>query len=51
MTHDIVVRVALLERTGRSVAELRRVRAPNAAYARFTVDGKAWRLRDECVTV
>lgn len=48
LTHDVVVRLALLERTGRPPAELRRVRALNAAYARFEVDDGVWTLREEC---
>lgn len=48
LTHDVVVRVAILERTGRSMGELRHVRALNAAYARFEVDGGVWTLREEC---
>lgn len=50
VTHDIVVRIALLERAGRSMEELRRVHALNAAYARFEVSGGVWTLREECVS-
>jgi probable phosphoglycerate mutase len=49
-THDIVVRVALLERAGRSMDELRRVHALNAAYAHFQVADGVWTLRSECVS-
>lgn len=49
LTHDIVVRIALLERAGRPLSELRHVHALNAAYALFEVDSGAWTLRDECV--
>jgi len=49
-THDIVIRLALLERTGRPMTELRHVRALNAAYAWFEVDGGVWTLREECVS-
>ena len=49
VTHDIVVRIALLERAGRPLEELRHVHALNAAYARFEIENGAWMLRDECV--
>jgi probable phosphoglycerate mutase len=49
MTHDVVVRLAVLERTGRGLDELRHVRALNAAYAEFEVEGSQWTLRRECV--
>ncbi|HKU68228.1 MAG TPA: histidine phosphatase family protein [Candidatus Baltobacteraceae bacterium] len=49
VTHDIVVRLALLERTGRPMEDLRHVRALNAAYALFEVSAGAWTLRRECV--
>ena len=49
MTHDIVVRLALLERTGRTIDHLREVRALNAAYSVFEVDGSKWTLVHECV--
>jgi probable phosphoglycerate mutase len=49
LTHDIVVRIALLERAGRPLAQLRHVHALNAAYALFEVENGAWTLRDECV--
>lgn len=49
VTHDVVVRLALLERTGRPLEELRHVHALNAAYAWFEVSGGVWTLRRECV--
>lgn len=49
MTHDVVVRIAVLERTGRPIAALRTVGALNAAYAEFDVEQGAWNLRAECV--
>jgi probable phosphoglycerate mutase len=49
VTHDIVVRIALLERAGRPLSELRHVHALNAAYALFDVENGAWTLRSECV--
>lgn len=48
VTHDVVVRIALLERAGRSIEELRQVHALNAAYAWFEVEGGTWTLREEC---
>jgi probable phosphoglycerate mutase len=49
VTHDIVVRIALLERSGRPMEQLRQVHALNAAYARFEVSDGAWTLREDCV--
>lgn len=50
VTHDIVVRIALLERAGRPMEDLRAVHALNAAYAHFEVSDGAWTLRRECVS-
>lgn len=50
MTHDVVVRIAILERTGRGLEELRRIRALNACFAVFEVTAGSWELRDECVS-
>ena len=44
VTHDIVVRVALLERSNRELSELRTVHAFNAAYAQFNVVDGEWNL-------
>lgn len=49
MTHDVVVRIAVLERTGRPISELRTVRALNAAYAEFDVANGDWDLVQDCV--
>jgi probable phosphoglycerate mutase len=49
VTHDIVLKLAILERTGRPMSELRRVRALNAAYAWFEVSAGVWNLKDSCV--
>jgi phosphoserine phosphatase len=49
MTHDIVVRLAVLERTGRDIRDLRHIRALNGAYAEFVVDAEGWNLVAECV--
>jgi phosphoserine phosphatase len=48
MTHDVVVRIAILERTGRPISELRTIRALNAAYCTFDVEGGTWTLLNEC---
>jgi broad specificity phosphatase PhoE len=50
VTHDIMVRLAVLERTGRPMTELRHVRALNAAYAWFEVSDGVWTLKDGCVS-
>lgn len=50
VTHDVVVRAAVLERTGRGLAELRTVRALNASYAQFEVLDGCWTLQAECVS-
>jgi probable phosphoglycerate mutase len=49
VTHDAVVRVALLHETGRSLDDLWRVPVENAAYAVFEVEDGAWTLVEECV--
>jgi len=50
VTHDIVARIALLERTGRSIQTLRDVRSLNGAYAEFAVERDRWRLLAESVS-
>jgi len=49
MTHDVVVRVALLERAGRPISDIRHVNALNAAFSHYEVGGGAWMLLRECV--
>lgn len=49
-THDIVVRIALLERTNRPLGDLRTVRALNAAYAQFDASESGWAVVHECVS-
>ncbi len=49
ITHDVVVRIALLERTGRDLHQLRAVQARNACYAQFDAGDGKWRLQHECV--
>jgi len=49
VTHDAVVRVALLEGTARELDDFWRARVENGAYAVFAVAGSMWTLLDECV--
>lgn len=50
VTHDAVIRCALLERTGRELRTFWEGRVLNGAYAHFVVRDKTWTLRDECVS-
>lgn len=49
VTHDAIVRIALLDITGRDLAAFWMVNVENAAYAVVACDGAAWRLVDENV--
>lgn len=49
VTHDIVVRLAILERTGREYTAVRTVRALNAAYAEFDAQAEQWTMLSDCV--
>jgi probable phosphoglycerate mutase len=49
VTHDVVVRLAILHATRRAPSRLWEPRVVNGGYARFTVDDEGWRLLDECV--
>ncbi len=49
VTHDAVVRVALLEASARSLDDLWNVPVENAAYAIFSVTGGRWTITDACV--
>jgi probable phosphoglycerate mutase len=49
VTHDAVVRVALLDGLARELDEFWRARVENGAYAVFDVSNGAWRLVEECV--
>jgi probable phosphoglycerate mutase len=49
VTHDAVVRVALLEATGRELDAFWNAEVENGAYAVFDVDGGRWTLLEECV--
>ncbi|MFN2461603.1 MAG: histidine phosphatase family protein [Candidatus Velthaea sp.] len=44
VTHDVVVRIAILEAQGRGLEDLWNVRVQNGAYAIFEVDGARWTL-------
>jgi broad specificity phosphatase PhoE len=49
VTHDAVVRVALLAATGRDFRFFWTAHVENGAYAVFEVEGNAWILVEECV--
>jgi broad specificity phosphatase PhoE len=48
VTHDAVVRAAIVLAQGRSLDEMWKVRMENAAYARFDASSAGWRLLEEC---
>ena len=50
VTHDAVVRVALVDRLQRELSTFWDVRVLNGAYAWFTVENNRWTLQDECVS-
>ena len=49
VTHDVLVRLALLDATRQPLSRLWEPRVCNGAYARFAVDDGVWRVLDECV--
>ncbi len=49
VTHDVLVRLALLDAARQPLSQLWQPRVRNGAYARFDVNGGAWRVVDECV--
>lgn len=49
VTHDAVIRVALLERLGRDTSSFWQPRVQNGAYAWFSLEAGKWTLRSECV--
>jgi probable phosphoglycerate mutase len=49
VTHDVLVRLAILDATGRGLDAFWEPRVVNGGYAHFEVDDGAWRLVDECV--
>jgi broad specificity phosphatase PhoE len=50
VTHDAIVRAALLDIAQRPLSEFWNVRVENAAYAVVEVDGDTWTLVDESVS-
>lgn len=48
VTHDAVIRCALVERLRRDLSTFWQGRVLNGGYAWFTIEGGAWTLRDEC---
>jgi len=50
VTHDAVVRTALIATTGAGFEAFWSSRVENGAYAVFDVDGARWTLVDECVS-
>jgi broad specificity phosphatase PhoE len=50
VTHDAVVRCALLDVTRRPLQEFWQPKVENAAFARLETDGERLRLTEECVT-
>ncbi|MEO9169655.1 MAG: histidine phosphatase family protein [Candidatus Baltobacteraceae bacterium] len=49
VTHDVLVRLAILEGTHRPLSMFWEPRVVNGGFARFAVEGGAWALLDECV--
>ena len=49
VTHDAVVRVALVDATSRRLEDFWTTRVENGAYAVFDVRGARWTLVEECV--
>ncbi len=49
VTHDAVVRAAIVSETGGDLSALWNVRVYNASYALFSVERGAWTLIDECI--
>jgi broad specificity phosphatase PhoE len=48
VTHDVLVRLAILGSRGRPLSELWHPRVENGGYAIFDVGPDGWRLLDEC---
>ncbi len=49
LTHDVLVRCAILSATDRPLARFWEPRVVNGGYARFAVADGRWRLLDECI--
>ena len=50
VTHDAMIRVALVERLGRPLAAFWQGKVLNGAYAWFAIEDGRWTLRSECVS-
>jgi len=50
VTHDVLVRLAILAATNRPLAQLWEVEVENAAYAVFNINDGRWQLVHECCT-
>lgn len=50
VTHDAVIRCALVDRLDRPLSTFWQGRVLNGAYAWFTVEKQQWTLRSECVS-
>lgn len=48
VTHDVLVRLAILAATNRPLAQLWEPKAENAAYAIFEITDARWRMVSEC---
>jgi broad specificity phosphatase PhoE len=49
ITHDVLVRLAILDARTDALATFWRPRVVNGGFAQFEVRGQAWQLLDECV--
>ena len=49
VTHDVLVRLAILHATAEPLSRFWDPRVVNGGYARFSVENGAWQLLDECV--
>jgi len=49
VTHDAVVRAAIVAAEGRSLDDMWNVKMENAAYVRFDAEAETWRIIDPCV--
>ncbi len=49
VTHDVLVRLALLDARRRPLSQLWEPQVRNGAYARFAIDRGEWRVLDECI--
>jgi probable phosphoglycerate mutase len=48
VTHDVLVRIAVLRASGRSLERLWEPQVQNGAYARLSIAAAGWELLDEC---